>query len=63
MGTWIVGRNLKRQSYHRARKAFYSKLNMKGISDQEHENAQQVSNTLEKKPIDCYHDNNLKTDV
>ena len=29
--------------------AFYSRLNMKGISDQDHEHAQQVWNTIEKK--------------
>ena len=28
---------------------FYSRLNMKGISDQDHEHAQQVWNTIEKK--------------
>ena len=37
--------------------AFYSRLNMKDISDQDHESAQQA-NTL-----GCYHDTYLKTDV
>ena len=36
--------------------AFYSSLNMKGISDQDHEHAQQVSNIMEKKTLACYHD-------
>ena len=36
--------------------AFYSSLNMKGISDQDHEHAQQVSNIMEKKTLGCYHD-------
>ena len=43
--------------------AFYSRLNMKGISDQDHEHAQQVWNTMEKKTLGCYHDTYLKTDV
>ena len=43
--------------------AFYSRLNMKGISDQDYENAQQVWNTMEKKTLGCYHDTYLKTNV
>ena len=43
--------------------AFYSRLNMKGISDQDYEHAQQVWNTMEKKALGCYHDTYLKTDV
>ena len=43
--------------------AFHSMLNMKGISDQDYEHAQQVWNTMEKKPLGCYHDTFLKTDV
>ena len=43
--------------------AFYSRLNMKGISDQDYEHAQQVWNTMEKKALGCYHDTSLKTDV
>ena len=43
--------------------AFYSWLNMKGISDQDYEHAQQVWNTMEKKTLDCHHDTYLKTDV
>ena len=31
--------------------AFYSRLNMKGISDQDYEHAQQVWNTMEKKTL------------
>ena len=31
--------------------AFYSGLNMKGISDQDYEHAQQVWNTMEKKTL------------
>ena len=40
--------------------AFYSRFNMKGISDQDYEHAQQVWNTIEKKTIGCYHDTYLK---
>ena len=43
--------------------AFYSRFYMKGISDQDYENAQQVWNTLEKKTLGCYHDTYLKTDI
>ena len=43
--------------------AFYSKLNMKGISDQDFEYAQQVWNTMAKKTLGCYHDNYLKRDI
>ena len=45
------------------RDAFYSRLNVKGISVQDYEHAQQVWNTMEKKALDCYHDTYLKTDV
>ena len=43
--------------------SFYSRLNMKGISDQDYEHAQQVWNTMEKKTLGCYHDTYLKIDV
>ena len=43
--------------------AFFSRLIMKGISDQDYEHAQQVWNTMEKKALGCYHDTYLKTDV
>ena len=43
--------------------AFYSRVNMKGISDQDHEHAQQVRNTMEKKTLGWYHDTYLKTNV
>ena len=43
--------------------AFYSRLNMKNISDQDYEHAQQVWNVMEKKTLGCYHGAFLKTDV
>ena len=43
--------------------AFYSRLNMKCISNQDHEHVQQVWNIMEKKTLRCYHDTYLKTDV
>ena len=43
--------------------AFYSRLSMKGISDQDYEHVQQVWNIMEKKTLGCYHDTYLKTDV
>ena len=43
--------------------AFYSRFNMKGISDQDYEHAQQVWNTMEKKALGCYHDTYLKADA
>ena len=43
--------------------AFYGRLNMKDISDQGYEQAQQVWNTMEKKTLGCYHDTYLKTNV
>ena len=43
--------------------AFYSRLNMECISDQDYEHAQQLWNTIEKKTLGCYHDTCLKTDV
>ena len=36
---------------------------MKGISDQDHEHAQQVWNTMEKNTLGCYHHTYLKADV
>ena len=36
---------------------------MKGISNQDHENAQQVWNIMEKNTLGCYHDTYLKTSV
>lgn len=41
--------------------AFYSKLSMKGISDNDYNITQQVWNTVEKKT--CHHDTYLKIDV
>ena len=43
--------------------AFYSRLNKKGISSQDHEHAQQAWNNIEKKTLGCSHDTYLKTDV
>ena len=43
--------------------AFYSRLNMKGISDQDYEHKQQVWNIMEKKTLGYYHDTYLKTDA
>ena len=40
--------------------AFYSRLNIKDIIDQDYEHAQQVWNTMEKKTLGCYHDTYLK---
>ena len=39
------------------------RTNMKGISDQDHEHAQQVWNIMEEKTLGCYHDTYLKTDL
>ena len=36
--------------------AFYRRLNMKGISDQDYEHAQQLWNIMEKKTLNCYYD-------
>ena len=43
--------------------AFYSRLNMKGSSDQDYKHAQQVWNTVEKKSFRCYHDTYLALDL
>ena len=43
--------------------AFYSRLNIKDISYQDHEHKQQVWNTIEKKTLGCYHNTYLKTDA
>ena len=40
--------------------AFYSRLNMKDISDQDHEHAEKIWNIMEKKTLGCYHDTYLK---
>ena len=40
--------------------AFYSRLNMKDISDQDHEHAEKIWNTMEKKTLGWYHDTYLK---
>ena len=47
----------------RPKDAFYSRLNIKGISDQYHEHVQEVWNIMEKKTLGCYQDTYLKTDV
>ena len=43
--------------------AIYSRPNMKGIIDHDHEHVQQVWNTMEEKTLGCYHNTYLKTDV
>ena len=45
------------------REAFYSNLNMEGISDKDYEHAQQVWNIIDEKTLGEYHDIYLKTDV
>ena len=42
---------------------FYNKLDMKCMSDNDYEDAQQVWNNTEKKSLGCYHDTYLKIDV
>ena len=46
-----------------AKEAFYSKLDMKDISDKDYEHAQQVWDSMDEKTLGCYHDVYLKTDV
>ena len=43
--------------------AFYSRLNMKGISDQDYEHPHQIWTITKKKALGCYHNTYLKTDV
>ena len=43
--------------------AFYSRLNVRGIGDQDYKHAQQVWNTMEKKTLECCHDMYLKIDA
>ena len=43
--------------------AFYSRLNMKSISDQDYEHPHQIWTITEKKALGCYHNTYLKTDV
>ena len=43
--TWIAGRKNEETSLP-PKDAFYSRLNMKGISDQDHEHSQQVWNRI-----------------
>ena len=43
--------------------SFYSRLSIKGISNQDYEHAKQVWNTMEKRTLGCYHDFYLRTDV
>ena len=45
------------------KEAFYSKLNMKGISVEDHEHAKKVWSSMKKKNLGEYHDVYLKTDV
>ena len=45
MSMWIAGTNLRRQSFHQK-----MRFSMKGISDNDYENAQLVWSTTEKKP-------------
>ena len=45
------------------KEAFYSKLNMTGISDKDYEHAQQVWNSMIEKTLGSYHDVYLNTDV
>ena len=43
--------------------AFCSRLNMKGISNQDHEHVEQAWNIMEKETLGCFHNTYLKSDV
>ena len=45
------------------KEAFYSKLNLKHISEEDYKRAQKVWDSMEEKTLGCYHDTYLKTDV
>ena len=62
MSTWIAGRRFE-ETRLPPKEAFYSNLNMEGISDKDYEHAQQVWNIIDEKTLGEYHDIYLKTDV
>ena len=46
-----------------SKNVFYSRLNMKNISEQDYEYAQQILNIMKKNTLGCYHNTYLKTDI
>ena len=62
MNTWMIGRSLKRNCFPPT-EAFYSKLNLSGISECDYDNAQRVWREFGMDNMGDYHDLYLKTDV
>ena len=60
---YMDGRKKFEETSLPSKNAFYSKLDMKGISDEDHEHAKQVWNIMEEKTLGCYHNTYLRTDV
>ena len=62
MNTCPNGKNLKKPNFP-PKDAFYSKLNMAGVKDEDYEHARSVWREFEIKDLGEYHDLYLKTDV
>ena len=62
INTWIVGKDLMKHHYL-IKKAFYSSLNMEGITDVDHRHAKRVFKNLNNKNVIDYHDLYVQSDT
>ena len=62
MNTWIVGEDLMKH-HCLIKKAFYSSLNMKDITDIDHRHAKRVFKILNNKNLGDYHDLYIRSDT
>ena len=60
--TWIVGKDLIKHHYL-TKKAFYSELNLEGITDENYIHAQKVFEELKIKNLGEYHDLYARSDT
>ena len=63
MNTWIAGKYLMKHHYQMIKKAFYSELNFKNITDEDYTHAPKVFEESNLKNLGDYYDLYVKCDT